>query len=137
MKIVLDANIFISALMGSRGKLTILTSQNHEFFAPSRIIDEIKKYKKDVCKKTGWSSEDFDAYFAALMFFVNTIEYPEYEKQLSAAQSTIGKRDSKDAVYLACALAINADFIWTEDKDFSAQNLVQVKTTDEFIEDAK
>ena len=43
MNIVLDANIIIAALLGSRGKLNILTSQNHTFYAPKKIIDEIKK----------------------------------------------------------------------------------------------
>lgn len=48
MNIVLDANIIITALLGSRGKLNILTSQNHTFYAPKKIIDEIKKYKKEI-----------------------------------------------------------------------------------------
>jgi len=31
----------------------------------------------------------------------------------------------------------NADFIWTEDKDFSDQDLVQIKNTTKFIEENK
>ena len=46
MRIVLDANILIAALLGSRGKLTILTSQNHEFFVPMKIIEEVRKYER-------------------------------------------------------------------------------------------
>ena len=38
MKIILDANIIIASLLGSRGKLNIITSQNHILYAPKKII---------------------------------------------------------------------------------------------------
>ncbi len=46
MKIVLDANVVIAALMGSRATLTILTSQNHQFYVPQYIMGEIYKHKQ-------------------------------------------------------------------------------------------
>ncbi len=39
MRIVLDANIILVALMGSRATLTIITSQNHQFYVPRKIIE--------------------------------------------------------------------------------------------------
>jgi len=32
---------------------------------------------------------------------------------------------------------INADFVWSDDKDFSSQKLVNVKTTEQFIKEGK
>lgn len=49
MKIVLDANILIAALLGSRATLTILTSQHYNFYVPERILEEIRKYKSFIC----------------------------------------------------------------------------------------
>ena len=60
MRIVLDANIVIAAILGSRAKLIIITSQNHKFYAPSRIINEIKKYKLEICKKLDCEKKDND-----------------------------------------------------------------------------
>lgn len=137
MNIVLDANIVISALMGSRANLTIITSHNHSFYTPSCIINEIKKYKVLICEKTGQTSEEFDESFDALLKFVKLLEYIEYEDFMDKARQAISHRDWKDADYLACALAVKADFIWTNDKDFVIQKLVAIKTTNEFIKSGK
>jgi predicted nucleic acid-binding protein len=137
MNIVVDANIVIAALLGSRGKLTILTSQNHTFYAPKKIIDDIHKYKTEICEKAGQTPEEFEQNFEALLMFINTLQYLEYESHISKAQEVIRERDAKDADYIACALAVNADFIWTDDKDFISQKLVLTKTTDAFIRSGK
>ena len=137
MNIVLDANIVIAALMGSRGTLTILTSRNHHFYAPSRILAEIWKYKKDICEKSCRTSEEFDDNFAALLVFVDVLNYIEYEQFMEEARIAISARDWKDADYIACAIAVSANFIWTNDKDFSSQNIVLARTTQEFIDEDK
>ena len=139
MKIVLDANIIIACLLGSRGKLTIITSQNHKLYAPKTIINEIRKYKAKICSKAEYESENFDRNLEALLFFINIVEAEEYNKYLGKAEEAIKERDIKDTDikdtdYIACALAVNADFIWSDDKDFSSQNLVAIKNTEEFIE---
>lgn len=133
MKIVLDANIIIAALMGSRGTLTIITSQNHTFYAPRRIADEIYNHKQLICDRMGQTSEEFDDHFNALLFFINVLEYVKYELHMKIAKEAIVHRDLSDADYIACALVVGADFVWTNDKDFAAQNVVPTKTTDEFI----
>lgn len=50
---------------------------------------------------------------------------------------TVMTRDVQDADYLACALAIHADFIWTNDKDFLTQQIILTKTTQQFIDEGK
>jgi predicted nucleic acid-binding protein len=136
MRIVVDANIIIGGLLGSRGKLAIITSQNHKIYAPEIIIKEIIKYKDKISEKMEWSDEEFDFYFDALLIFIKSIEKEEYIKYLEKAKNAI-IRDVKDSDYIACALHLKADFIWTEDKDFSEQSLVKVKTTNEFIDQRK
>lgn len=137
MRIILDANILIAALLGSRGRLIILTSQNHEFFVPKKIVEEVKKYEQLICQKAGCTSEEFKENLNALLFFIKAVEYGEYEKHIKEAEVAIGGRDIKDSDYIACALHVKADFVWTDDKDFSAQELVAIKTTDKFIEDGR
>jgi len=38
MRIIVDANIILACLLGSRGKLVIVTSQNHKFYVPTITI---------------------------------------------------------------------------------------------------
>ncbi len=71
------------------------------------------------------------------MVFVNIVEYDEYADYIKKAESSMSNKGSKDFHYLACALAVNADFIWSDDKDFSCQKLVAVKTTNNLIEENK
>ncbi len=137
MKIVPDANIIIAALLGSRARITILTSMNHEFFAPEIIIGEIRKYANEICSMLNIPMEDFDINLNSLLYFINVVPPVKYWRNISKARLAIQNRDVKDADYIACALEYDADFIWTEDKDFSEQNIVPTKTTEKFIEDSK
>ena len=42
--------------------------------------------------------------------------------------------DVTDSAFIAVGLAINADGIWTEDKDFYKQKTVKVYSTSELVE---
>ncbi len=138
MRIVLDANIVIGGLMGSRGIIVILTSKNHDFYAPKLIIDEIRKHKQEICTFNNQTEEDFEINYGALLTFINICDYVEYRKFIDEAETAIGKRDIKDAAYIACGLAVNADFIWSNDKDFQeVQRIIPIKTTDQFIAEGK
>jgi len=133
-RVVLDANILIAALMGSRGTITIITSGHYALYVPRRIFDEIHKHRDIICERLKQDATLFDEGFAALFAFITPLEYVKYESFMEKAINTMRHRDLKDADYLACALAVNADFIWTNDKDFTAQDLVPTKTTDQFID---
>ncbi len=137
MRIVLDANIIIAALLRSRATLTIITSLNHQFHAPQRVVDEIKKHRIEICEMTLQTNGEFDETLDALVAIIHLSPYADFEDFLPEATSQMRIRDPNDTDYIACALAINADFIWSNDKDFDAQNLVPVKTTDQFIEEGR
>jgi predicted nucleic acid-binding protein len=137
MRIVLDANIVIMALLGSRATITIITSQNHSLYVPTKIIDEINKHKILVCRKIDITKEEFKINLNSLFKFITLIQYVEYEPWIKKSKIALNERDNSDIDYLACALSINADFIWTLDKDFTEQKLIPIKSTAQFIEEQK
>ena len=137
MKIVFDANILISALLGSRAIITLITSGHFSFYVPKHIIDETRKHRGTICEAAHQTPEEFDTNMEALLVFVNVLEYAEYGRQMTAAKQALEARDVTDADYVACALAVQAECIWTNDLDFSAQQLVPTKTTDQLIKDRK
>lgn len=60
MQLVIDANIIISALIASQGKTADLVFSNKlTLIAPEYLGVEIKRYKEEICRKAGYSSEDF------------------------------------------------------------------------------
>lgn len=135
MRIVLDANILIAAMLGSRGTITIITSQNHSFYVPIKILEEIRNHKKEILRWTGQSDAEFEDSLDALMAFVRVIEYSEYESAMNESVKTMGMKH--DAHYLACAITQSANLIWSNDKDFKMQNIIPVKNTTQFIETQK
>lgn len=137
MIVVVDACIFLQALFGSRGTLTIITSQNHQFYVPAKIVKEVEKQKNEACHKLQITSEEFMTNLEALLKFVHVLQYIEYEPWMQKSKEALQQRDVNDADYLACALSVNANFLWTQDKDFGVQQLVPTKTTAQFIEERK
>ncbi len=137
MNIVVDANIMIMGLMGSRAALVILTSQQHHFYAPAKIVREIRKYSPLICTKINISESEFDENLNALLQFIIILEPQEYEQYIDLARKALKERDQNDIDYLACALAVYADFIWTQDADFAEQKIIAVKNTAKFIEEQK
>lgn len=137
MRIVVDANIIIQALMGSHGISTIIRSQHHQLFAPERIIWEVEKKRDRICAGVECTNEEFELRFSALLKLTTIATYGDYAEHVGASREAMRQRDITDAEYVACALGVNADFIWTDDKDLTVQKLVPVKTTDQFIEERK
>ncbi len=137
MNVVVDANIIIAALLGSRGVIALITSQNYHYYSPKKIIDELKRKKKFIIQRIGQAEEEFDINLNAILVFIKIVDSIEYRDFLDDAIRMIGDRDSNDIDFLACALYVNAGFIWTEDKDFIEQKLIPIKNTDKFIEDGR
>lgn len=132
-EIIIDANIVISVLLRSRITLGIMALSAEHLHAPHFIVDEIRNNKEMICEKSRCSQEEFEANLKFLLRFTNLIDYSAYKDFLPRAIQALGAEHPGDVHYLACALAINADFIWTNDRDFYRQNLVPAKTTSRML----
>ena len=129
MKCVVDANIIISALLGSKKTIEVITSERYKLYAPLRITEEVRKYKDYICEKSSISNQEFEDVWQSLSIFIKTVNVQEYKLELKKAEEIINERDINDIDYVACALVIGADFIWTNDKDFLTQKKIPIKTT--------
>jgi len=62
---------------------------------------------------------------------VQTIPFSKYKSHINEAQDIMVKIDKDDAPFIALALALDADGILTNDRDYEKQNIVKVlKTAD-------
>jgi predicted nucleic acid-binding protein len=57
----------------------------------------------------------------------------EYEDKIDEAMEIIGKIDEKDIQFVALALSIKNDGIWSNDKHFEKQEKVQIYKTANII----
>ncbi len=131
MKLVLDTNIIISALIKDSTIRKIIFDKNFDFITPAYTITEINKYKDYLCEKISINSEEFDEMFKKLFNCITIINPKLYSDYLKEADLLID--DKKDVAFIALALAFNCP-IWSDDKHFQKQNRIKIITTKEMLD---
>ena len=121
MKVVVDTNVLVSAVLKGRVPRAVIQfifdNPDWEWIVSFEIIAEYKevlsrpKFKLTSDVRASWF-EIIDT-FATLIDVNVSIDFP---------------RDRKDAKFLACAIAAEADFLITGDSDFEqAQTLLNTR----------
>lgn len=132
MRLVVDANILISALIADSKTRELIIDLDHEFYSPDFLKTEIRKHKNELLEKSGLKESDFRSLMILLLERINVVPIEEYEEKLARSKEVMRKIDLKDAPFLACALAKNAK-IWSDDGHFQKQNLVPALETHELV----
>ncbi len=119
--IVLDANVLIRAVLGSRvSELLAAHAERVNFLAPDTAFDEAREHLPAVLAKRGKPAEAAQAALEklqALAAVIVPVPSASYESLKEKALARIGPRDPDDWAVLACALLADCP-IWTEDMDF-------------------
>jgi putative PIN family toxin of toxin-antitoxin system len=132
MKIVLDANIFISSFFwggNPRGVLQRAISKLDELYISKEILNEIENVMGR--KKFHVKKGEIDYYINSIEEIANKIIPPEIIKN--------GSRDKTDNKYIECGIAGNVDYIISGDihlleiKKYSNINIVTAKEYLEII----
>ncbi len=111
--IVLDANILIRAVLGTRALALILkNAATVNFFAPDVAYADAYKYLPALLAKRGIQGD-------AALKVVDSLEMVVelYEGMQQQALQRIASRDADDWPVLACAMTLGCP-VWTEDADF-------------------
>jgi putative PIN family toxin of toxin-antitoxin system len=108
MKIVLDANIFISSFFwGGNPKIIIerIIAGSDELFITKEILDEIE----DVIRRPKFHADN-----DGINYFINSIE--EIGNKITPQKKIKnGSRDRTDNKYIECGITANADYIISGD----------------------
>lgn len=115
MRLVADANVLLSAVIGGRASLALRHDKVEQVLTPAAAYDEVLEYLPSLAKKKRLHLDTLLLAFAALP--VTVVERSEYEAQVPTAQRRIGKRDPDDIDVLALALALKLP-VWSNDNDF-------------------
>lgn len=116
--LVLDANILIRAVLGSR-VLSVLRKYANQvgFLAPDTAFEEARKRLPEILERRQVPVAPALAALDLIGTLVQTIESEVYSRHEAVARQRIDKRDEDDWPVLATALAFECP-IWTEDTDF-------------------
>lgn len=133
MILIVDANVIISALIKDSKSRELLTTSNFTFYSLDTLLDSINKYKKEIIDKSKLSKEDFEILLDFIIEKIIIIKQENYKSKLEQANEIIGNIDLEDIPYVALALSIENDGIWTDDFHFQKQDRIKIYRTEYII----
>ncbi len=132
MRLVLDTNIIVSALIKESVTREILVHDEIECLIPEFALQELEKHKEHILKKAGLSPEDFRLLLEELESRLTVIPESEISHR-EEAKRIMDKIDPEDTAFIALALSTRNDGIWSQDKHFEKQTVVKVWKTNDLI----
>lgn len=131
VKLVVDTNILFSFFW--RGSLTrkLLINSDFELVSPKFALVELKKYSKEIIKKTKITKREFEKELLNLQKVVSFIDKKKYSYFLKAVE--VFSPDKDDADFFALCLFFDCS-LWSNDSLLQSQEKVEVFSTEEIIE---
>jgi predicted nucleic acid-binding protein len=134
LRLVVDTNIlFASLIRDSTTRRIILTSPIH-FIVPTETFNELNALIPELSLKNSLTVAENLELISILSEYLEVIDVKIYLDKLDEAYKLIGQIDEDDVPFLALALAIECDGIWTEDKHFEKQQKVRIWKIKDVIE---
>jgi len=131
MRIVIDANIVLAALMKPSKTQELIYSKKLQLIAPEFCLREIRKYSWLIAEKSEKTKEQTELSIELIFSEIKLIPKQDYYAHKQTALKLI--KDKKDWPFLALAIAENTP-VWSNDKHFKDQQQVKTYTTKELIE---
>ncbi|MFH1072559.1 MAG: PIN domain-containing protein [Nanoarchaeota archaeon] len=131
MKVVVDANIFLSALISPGGKTCELIFSNElSLAAPEYLFEEFTRHQAEILKKSRLSKAEFAVALSLISSQIQFIPYAEFKDKIHQAEQITP--DPNDTEYLALALRLKCP-IWSNDKALKKQDAVKIFSTQEIL----
>jgi predicted nucleic acid-binding protein len=133
MRIIVDANIVLAALIKDSTTRSLILFLEAEFYFPEPLLKELDKYKALVQRKANLTDMEFDKVSKLLFEYIQIAGSEELMPHLPEANQVMDVIDRNDAPVLACAIAKKPAIIWSTDAHFQKQGLIKVVTTKELL----
>jgi len=133
MKLVVDANVVLSALIADSKTRELIVTLEPDLQTPAFVHDEIGNYEELIVEKSGMGPTRVAQFVDLLFQYIEVVPVDEFHSAIEAADAAIGDTDPDDVLYLACAIANDAA-IWSDDSDFDEQDVVERYSTSDVID---
>lgn len=133
LPLVVDANIFLAAIIRESITRSLLFDPRFNLFAPQFLFSEVEAHVVDdaeLRRKTGLDCFQLRALFHRLSSCVRVVSAEQYSAKLREAL-VLASHDA-DAPYLAAAMSLNCA-LWSNGADMKKQKKVVVFTTAELV----
>jgi predicted nucleic acid-binding protein len=133
MKLVIDANVVISALIADSKTRELIVTLEPDLLTPAFVYDEIENYEELIVEKSGMDPDRVEQFTDLLFQYIEVVPADDFYPAIDKADEAIGDTDPDDVLYLACAIACDAA-IWSDDSDFNEQDLVETYSTSDVVD---
>lgn len=133
MRLVVDANVVISALIADSKTRELIVTLEPDLLTPAFVQDEIENYKELIAEKSGMEPQRVQQFVDLLFQYIEVVPADKFHPAIEDADDAIGETDPDDVLYVACALARDAA-IWSDDGDFEEQAVVDVYSTSDVVD---
>lgn len=114
MRLIVDANIVLSAIFGRSNRFGRAIDAGIELFIPEAQLREVVRV---LVRKTGVDPVGADEQVELAMLGLEVLEMQGLEAGREAALARLGARGKPDWPVLAAAMLLDAQ-IWSDDRDF-------------------
>lgn len=129
MRLAADANVLLSALIGGRARLVLVSPRIAEVLTTEKTFAEVEEYAFVLGRK---KKIDTDVLLLALAAMpVTILGQSNYIASLPRARRQIARRDPDDVDLLALALELKIP-LWFNDRDFERTG-VELLTTEDLL----
>jgi predicted nucleic acid-binding protein len=129
MKFVADTNVLFSFFW--KNSVTYKLLLKLDIYSPEYALEEIKKYEKEIMKKTGLNKKQFNELRNELAIVVEFIPIENYKNKLKEALKI--SPDENDIDFFALCLKLNIP-LWSNDKLLKEQKKIIVLNTYDVLE---
>lgn len=129
MTFVLDTNILIAALIKNSLTRQILLHPDAEFVVPEHALEEIQRHMPRIAKCASMDRKEVELLLSILLESVTVIPFETIADRIDEAFGMIGPFDPDDVPFVALALAVENDGIWSNDGAFRHLRTIKVWTT--------
>lgn len=84
----------------------------------------MEKHAPRIRERSGFTESEYGSLTDEFLNRINWVNDSQIRPWIGEAEQVLAHVDPDDVAYLACALAVRADGIWSFDSDFDAQSLV-------------
>jgi predicted nucleic acid-binding protein len=134
VKLVVDTNVFVSALISDSATRRLLRSVDEGLVAPEMLQYELERHDELVRKTSGLTRTELDVLVRGLLEHVELLPAEALDPYRDPAANAMGDVDPDDVIFLATALAVGGA-IWSDDLHFREQNLVPVVATRDVMDE--
>jgi putative PIN family toxin of toxin-antitoxin system len=132
MEVVIDANIFVAALLKKGATRKLLLNDELVLYAPEYLIEELFDHLQEFETKSHLSRIALEELVKVLVIESKMIVVPKDELQPYMKKADEISPDPDDVMYFATALKQNIG-IWSNDKEMKKQKVINVYYTNELV----